>query len=59
MATTTLLSLSKIATGALLTTSTKLQAYARQVEIREPSVATPFYAASCYLRTVATITGAL
>ncbi len=45
--------------SALLKAAGEVQAYARQVELREPAVAKPFYAASCWLKTAATIGGAL
>ena len=45
--------------ATLLKASTNLQTYARQVELREPAVSKPFYAASCWLKTAAVIGGAL
>lgn len=44
---------------ALLKAAASVQAYARQVEIREPAASKPFYAASCWLKTAAAIGGAL
>jgi len=48
-----------VVSSALLKASAGIQAYARQVELREPAVSKPFYAASCWLKTAATIGGAL
>ena len=45
--------------ATLLKASADFQAYARQVELRQPAVSKPFYAASCWLKTVAVIGGAL
>ncbi len=45
-----------VVSGALLKASTEIQSYARQVELREPAVSKPFYAASCWLKTAAAIT---
>ena len=49
----------KSASAALLKAAQGLQSYARQVELREPAVSKPFYAASCWLKTAAAIGGAL
>jgi hypothetical protein len=40
-------------TVALLKASSTVQKYARQLELREPAVSMPFYAASCWLKTAA------
>lgn len=44
---------------ALQKAAQEVQAYARRVELREPSVSKPFYAASCWIKTAAAIGGAL
>ncbi|MEI9950620.1 MAG: hypothetical protein WDO74_16990 [Pseudomonadota bacterium] len=41
---------------ALLKAAQGVESYARQVELREPGVSKPFYAASCWLKTAAAIT---
>ena len=45
--------------AALLKASANIQAYARQVELRDPIVSKPFYAGAAWLKTAATIGGAL
>ncbi|HKO46637.1 MAG TPA: hypothetical protein VJV79_02885 [Polyangiaceae bacterium] len=45
--------------AALLKASANVQAYARQVELREPAVSKPFYAAAAWIKTAAVIGGAL
>ena len=45
--------------GALLKASAEIQSYARKVELRDPAVSKPFYAASAWLKTAAVIGGAL
>ena len=44
---------------ALLKASAGVQSYARRVELREPAVSKPLYAASCWLKTAAARTVAL
>ncbi|HYQ46211.1 MAG TPA: hypothetical protein VER11_29780 [Polyangiaceae bacterium] len=46
-------------TAVLLKAAQGVLSYARQVELRDPAVSKPFYAASCWLKTAAAIGGAL